>query len=98
MRKSALGPWLALLTRHLAPGAIVGILDNRHVEGSSTPVTRSDAEGNTYQVRPLISGETHEVLKNFPAAAELAALLRPVAREATLEETQYYWLLHFTLK
>jgi len=98
VRKSALGPWLALLTRHLAPGAIVGILDNRHVEGSSTPVTRRDAEGNTYQVRPLISGETHEVLKNFPAAAELAALLRPVAREATLEETQYYWLLHFTLK
>ena len=98
VRKSALGPWLGLLSRHLAPGAVVGILDNRYVEGSSSPVTRRDAEGNTYQVRPLITGETHEVLKNFPQGAELAELLRPVAREATLEETQYYWFLHFILK
>ena len=98
VRKSALGPWLALLSRHLAPGAVVGILDNRHVEGSSSPVTRRDAEGNTYQERPLITGETQEVLKNFPHGAELAAALRPFAGEATLEETQYYWLLHFTLK
>ena len=45
-----------------------------------------------------VTGETHEVLKNFPQGAELAAVLRPFAREATLEETQYYWLLHFTLK
>ncbi len=98
VRKSALGPWLALLARHLEPGALVAILDNRFVEGSSTPLSRRDAEGNTYQVRPLLTGETHEVLKNFPSAAELAATVRPFAREATLEETQYYWLLHFTLK
>lgn len=98
VRRSALRPWLATLSRHLEPGAVVGILDNRFVEGSSTPLSRRDAEGNTYQVRPLITGETHEVLKNFPTAAELAGTVRPFAREATLEETQYYWLLHFTLR
>ncbi len=98
VRLAALGPWLATLSRHLAPGAVVGILDNRYVEGSSTPTSRRDAEGNAYQVRPLLSGETHEVLKNFPTAAELAAIVRPFAREATLEETQYYWLLALTLK
>jgi demethylmenaquinone methyltransferase/2-methoxy-6-polyprenyl-1,4-benzoquinol methylase len=98
VRRSALGPWLATLSRHLEPGAVVGILDNRYVAGSSSPVTRRDAEGNAYQVRPLITGETHEVLKNFPTALELAETVRPFAREATLEETQYYWLLTFTLK
>jgi demethylmenaquinone methyltransferase/2-methoxy-6-polyprenyl-1,4-benzoquinol methylase len=98
VRTSALGPWLAMLSRHLEPGAVVGILDNRYVEGSSTPVSRRDAEGNAYQVRPLITGETHEVLKNFPTPLELAETVRPFAREATLEETQYYWLLAFILK
>lgn len=98
VRRAALGPWVATLARHLAPGAVVGILDNRFVEGSSTPVSRRDAEGNAYQVRALLSGETHEVLKNFPTAAELADTVRPFASAATLEETQYYWLLHFTLR
>jgi demethylmenaquinone methyltransferase/2-methoxy-6-polyprenyl-1,4-benzoquinol methylase len=98
VRKAALGPWLATLSRHLAPGAVVGILDNRFVAGSSSPVTRRDAESNTYQVRPLVTGETQEVLKNFPTPLELAETVRPFAREATLEETQYYWLLALTLK
>jgi demethylmenaquinone methyltransferase/2-methoxy-6-polyprenyl-1,4-benzoquinol methylase len=98
VRQSALGPWLATLSRHLEPGSLVGILDNRYVEGSTSPVTRRDAEGNAYQIRPLLSGETYEVLKNFPTAAQLAETVRPFVREATLEETQYYWLLHFTLR
>ena len=74
------------------------MLDNRYVEGSSTPISRRDAEGNTYQVRALLSGETHEVLKNFPSARELAQAVRPFAAEAWLEETAYYWLLVFRLR
>ena len=98
VRKSALPGWVGGLARVLAPGAVVAVLDNRYVEGSSTPLSRRDAEGNTYQVRQLLSGETHEVLKNFPTAAELADVVRPFAAEAHLEETQYYWLLVFRLK
>ncbi len=98
VRKADLPRWLAGLAGALAPGAIVGILDNRFVEGSSTPLSRRDAEGNTYQVRELLSGETHEVLKNFPTAAELADVVRPFAAEAHLEETQYYWLLVLRLR
>jgi demethylmenaquinone methyltransferase/2-methoxy-6-polyprenyl-1,4-benzoquinol methylase len=98
VRKSDLARWLAGVAKALPPGALVAMLDNRYVEGSSTPVSRRDAEGNTYQVRPLLSGETHEVLKNFPAAAELAEAVRPFAAEAHLEETHFYWLLVFRLK
>ncbi|MBL0143393.1 MAG: class I SAM-dependent methyltransferase [Betaproteobacteria bacterium] len=98
VRKSDLARWLASMAKALPSGALVAMLDNRYVEGSSTPVSRRDAEGNTYQVRPLLSGETHEVLKNFPTASELADAVRPFAAQAHLEETQYYWLLVFRLK
>jgi demethylmenaquinone methyltransferase/2-methoxy-6-polyprenyl-1,4-benzoquinol methylase len=98
MRKSDLARWLAGLAKALPSGSLVAMLDNRYVEGSSTPVSRRDAEGNSYQVRALLSGETHEVLKNFPTASDLADAVRPFAAEAHLEETQYYWLLVFRLK
>ena len=98
VKKSALRQFVANLARRLEPGAIVAILDNAWAPGSSTPISRTDSEGNTYQVRTLASGEQMEVLKNFPAPEELAGAVRPVAREAHLESLKYYWLLVFTLK
>jgi demethylmenaquinone methyltransferase/2-methoxy-6-polyprenyl-1,4-benzoquinol methylase len=98
VKKSGLKQFVANLAARLEPGALVGILDNAWAPGSSTPISRTDAEGNTYQLRTLASGEQVEVLKNFPAPAELAEAVRPVAREAHLESLNYYWLLVFTLK
>jgi ubiquinone/menaquinone biosynthesis C-methylase UbiE len=98
VKKSEIAAFVGNLARALEPGAVVGILDNRFVEGSSTPISRRDAEGNTYQVRTLANGEQHEVVKNFPTGAELAEAVRPIAREAHLEQLAYYWLLVFTLK
>ena len=98
VRRAELPRFVAGLARRLEPGSVVAILDNTYVEGSSTPVSRRDAEGNTYQVRKLLSGETHEVLKNFPTPGELADAVRPFAREAHLEDITYYWLLVFRLK
>lgn len=98
VKKSGLRQFVANLAAKLEPGAVVGILDNSFAAGSSTPISRTDAEGNTYQMRTLASGEQQEVLKNFPSAAELAEAVRPVAREAHLESLTYYWLLVFTLK
>lgn len=98
VKKSALRQFVANLAARLEPGSLVGILDNAWAPGSSTPLSRTDAEGNTYQVRTLASGEQMEVLKNFPTPGELAEAVRPVAREAHLESLAYYWLLVFTLK
>jgi SAM-dependent methyltransferase len=98
VKKSGLRQFLANLAARLEPGSVVAILDNAWAPGSSTPVARTDAEGNTYQLRTLASGERMEVLKNFPKPAELAEAVRPVAREAHLESLNYYWLLVFTLK
>ena len=98
VKKSAIRQFVATLSQRLQPGSIVGILDNSWAPGSSTPISRTDPEGNTYQVRTLANGEPYEVLKNFPKPEELAEAVRPVAREANLESLAYYWLLVFTLK
>ena len=98
VKKSGLRQFVANLAGKVEPGALVAILDNAWAPGSSTPISRTDAEGNTYQVRTLASGEQMEVLKNFPTPAELAEAVRPVAREVHLESLTYYWLLVFTLK
>jgi demethylmenaquinone methyltransferase/2-methoxy-6-polyprenyl-1,4-benzoquinol methylase len=98
VKKSGIERFVAGLARRLEPGALVAILDNQYVEGSSTPLSRRDAEGNTYQKRRVQSGEEYEVLKNFPAPDELRAAVAPVSREAHLEALTYYWLLVFHLK
>ena len=98
VKKSGIEQFVRNLSARLEPGSVVAILDNTFFEGSSTPVSRRDAEGNTYQMRKLANGEEFEVLKNFPTAEELAEAVRPVARAAHLEALTYYWLMVFTLK
>lgn len=94
---SRLPGWLATLHARLAPGAHVRMLDNSFVQTSSTPITRRDAEGNTYQQRTLDDGSTHEVLKNFPTRDEAIAALGPRARDPRWTEFTHYWLLDYTL-
>ena len=84
--------FVAAACRVLGRGARLVLLDNRYVEGSSTPVTHHDAHGNTYQQRSLDDGSVHRVLKNFPSEAQVRADLAPAARTVTWETTQYYWL------
>jgi SAM-dependent methyltransferase len=98
VKKSELALFVKNLSLRLEPGAVVAILDNSFAHGSSTPISRTDSEGNTYQMRKLASGDAYEVLKNFPSSLELTEAVRPVAREAHLESLTYYWLLVFTLK
>ena len=89
--------WLSTLHARLVPGARVVMLDNSFVQTSSTPITRSDAQGNTYQTRPLDDGSTHEVLKNFPTPAQAIAALGPRARDARWIAWEHYWALAYTL-
>ena len=98
VKKSELAKFVRNLSLKLESGARVVILDNTYAEGSSTPVSRRDAEGNTYQIRHLANGETHEVIKNFPTADELTLAMREVSREAHLESLRYYWLMVAELK
>lgn len=77
----------------VAPGALIAFLDNRYVEGSNTPVSRRDAQGNGYQPRALEDGSVYEVLKNFPDDAELLRRASVHGTQATVENFKYFWLL-----
>ncbi|MEK6244811.1 MAG: class I SAM-dependent methyltransferase [Pseudomonadota bacterium] len=79
----------------IGPGGLIAFLDNRYVAGSSTAVSRHDAEGNAYQIRKLHDGSTHEVLKNFPTASELIQRASRVGWGANVDLFEHYWLLTF---
>ena len=83
------------LNRALAPGAVVVLLDNRYVEGSSTAISHVDADGNSYQRRSLDDGSEHVVLKNFPTEGELRADVADVATGLEYVELDYYWVLRY---
>lgn len=87
--------FLRAAERALAPGALLVFVDNRYVEGSSTPIARREASGDTYQQRRLDDGSTHEVLKNFPSEADLRARAGQGASSAIVELTDYFWLLAY---
>jgi SAM-dependent methyltransferase len=89
--------WLAALHTHLEPGARVVMLDNSYVQTSSTPISRADEHGNTYQSRTLDDGSVHEVLKNFPAPEQAFAMLGPRAREPRWTAHEHYWVLQYEL-
>ena len=92
-----LRPWLETLHARLAPGARVVMLDNSFVQTSNLPISRRDAEGNTYQVRTLDDGSTYEVVKNFPTPDEAIAALGPRARHARWIAFEHYWVLAYDL-
>ena len=89
-----LDSFLGNLHQRLAPGARVVFLDNRYVEGSSTPISRRDADGS-YQLRRLADGSGHEVLKNFPNEAELVAEIADCGTAVEYTALEYYWLLKY---
>jgi demethylmenaquinone methyltransferase/2-methoxy-6-polyprenyl-1,4-benzoquinol methylase len=98
IRKREIARFLAGLHAALAPGARIVCIDNRPVEGSSTPVSRTDAEGNSFQSRVLADGSRHEVLKNFPSPSELQAAVEPFTSASEVRLFDYYWWLEYTLR
>ena len=75
--------------------ARVVMIDNRYVEGNSTPFCRTDKFGNTYQIRELRDGSKYEVLKNFPSAEDIRARLGNVSL-LRITELEYYWITEYT--
>jgi demethylmenaquinone methyltransferase/2-methoxy-6-polyprenyl-1,4-benzoquinol methylase len=72
-------------------------MDNTYVEGSSTPVSRRDPDGNTYQARRLADGSSHEVLKNFPSTDELRRRLGRFGGKVEVREYEYYWVATYRI-
>lgn len=82
----------------LVPGSKVIFIDNRYVEGSSSPVSRIDDNGNSYQNRFLTDGSAYEILKNFPEKDDLMNLLSPYSKSIEYQEWQYFWAVEYIIK
>jgi SAM-dependent methyltransferase len=77
------------------PGAKIVFIDNTYVEGSSTPISRTDRFGNTYQSRKLEDGSVCEVRKNFPTTSGLRTAVKGLAVNVQIEFLRYYWILTY---
>ena len=83
------------LTARLGAGTRVIVLDNRYVPGSSTPISRTSPEGDTFQHRTLSDARGFEIVKNFPDRAQFTA---DVGADVEWSELPYYWLAAFRLR
>lgn len=93
--KSRRREFLIGLNRVLQKGAKVIFLDNSYVQGSSTPLTESDDEGNTYQHRTLADGSLHSVLKNFPTESELIESIDGLGAHPAYRTWQHFWAFEY---
>lgn len=97
IRLEQIPEFLAQISSQLSLGGRVLILDNRYVEGSNTPISFTDEQGNTFQDRKLQDGSLHRVLKNFPMEKSMRQLLSPIGREIQWLEWEYYWAVSFQI-
>lgn len=90
-------PFMQAIVDRAGSGGRLLLVDNLYVGDSNLPITRTDAEGNTFQTRQLDNGQSFEVLKIFYDAEELEQLARPDSAEIAIELLTYYWLLRLDL-
>jgi SAM-dependent methyltransferase len=90
--------FLDQLRQRLGAEARLVMIDNTYVEGSSTPIARTDAHGNTYQIRRLANNQRYEVLKNFPTDSGLRKRLAGHLKDIRIERLEYYWVLNARLR
>ncbi len=89
---------LAQLRARLGHDVTLILLDDAYVEGSSTTIARTDAQGNTYEIVAAPDGERFELPKNYPADSALRKRLGGEVREIRIERLTYYWMLTCRLK
>jgi SAM-dependent methyltransferase len=90
--------FLAHLRTRVGKDIFIVLLDDAYVEGSSETVARTDAEGNTYQIRTAPDGERYEIPKTYPSDSALRKKLASSVREIRIVRLEYYWLLTCRLK
>ncbi|MDB5988817.1 MAG: methyltransferase domain protein [Herbaspirillum sp.] len=89
--------WLNGLQKKLGKDTLLVLIDSTYVEGRSTPIAHTDAQGNTYQIRTL-AGERYDVLKNFPTDSALRKRFAAHAREIRVVRLEHFWMLSCRLK
>ncbi|GAB3202794.1 demethylmenaquinone methyltransferase/2-methoxy-6-polyprenyl-1,4-benzoquinol methylase [Pontibacter aydingkolensis] len=87
--------FINIVNASVNPGGTVVLVDNNYVEGSNTPASHQDEQGNTYQHRTLSDGSTHQVLKNYFTEDQLHELVKDSATDIRFINLTYYWILTY---
>ncbi|GGC70148.1 class I SAM-dependent methyltransferase [Undibacterium terreum] len=90
--------FLSGLSKSGGKDKLLVLIDNNYVEGSSTPIARTDLEGNTYQMRLQEDGSRVEIIKNFPTDSALRKKFGPAAKDIRIHRTEYFWMLTCVLR
>jgi SAM-dependent methyltransferase len=91
VKKQDRGRFLSHFASRLQAHATLLMIDQNHVPGFGLPVSRRDADGNTYQTRWLDSGERFEVVKNYPDHAELEQSLGQACKDVRVLQLTHFW-------
>ena len=65
-----------------------------YVEGSSSPITGRDDEGNTYHSPKLADGTSYRV-QNFPSADDLIKTVDGIGKNPRDQQSDYYWVFQY---
>jgi protein-L-isoaspartate O-methyltransferase len=90
--------FLAQLRERVGKDVLLIVLDDAYVEGSSTVIARTDAQGNTYQIVSMPDGSRVELPKSYPTDSALRKRLADCTREIKIVRLEHYWLLTCRLK
>lgn len=89
---------LATLKKRLGKDVLLVILDDSFVEGFSETTARTDAEGTTWEIQTLESGERFELPKSYPSDSLLRKRIGNVGKEIKIERVEFFWILTCRLK
>ncbi len=98
IKVEALPSFLAKVSTLVKPGGTIVFMDNCFVEGSNTPISEQDEQGNTYQQRSLENGAQYLVLKNFPTFEFLEQTLGGIAQNLQYKALKHFWICVFQTK
>lgn len=90
--------FLAKLRKASGKDALLVLLDDVYVEGTSNPVARTDAQGNTYEMVTAPDGSRVERPMSYPTDSALRKRLANVAKEIRVARWEYFWVLTCRLK
>jgi protein-L-isoaspartate O-methyltransferase len=90
--------FLTQLRARVGKDVLLIVLDDAYVDGSSSVIARTDAQGNTYQIVSMPDGARVELPKSYPTDSTLRKRLAECTREIKIVRLEHYWLLTCRLK
>jgi hypothetical protein len=90
--------FLARLRKAAGKDALLVLLDEVYVEGTSNTVARTDLQGNTYEIVTTDEGQRIERVMSYPTDSALRKRLANAAKEIRVARWEYFWVLTCKLK